>query len=119
MHAQLGEVFAGLKSERVRDDEIIIFDSTGTGLQDVVAAIATIAVAWPRTQPANSSFQQCRSDTASEVSPPRGLSVACKAKLESVHSHSGALVGAVLRRNEERQDSMQGPHPSPCIDAAL
>lgn len=28
------------KAGRVRDDEVIIFDSTGTGLQDVAAAIA-------------------------------------------------------------------------------
>jgi alanine dehydrogenase len=41
VHAELGEVVAGLKPGRVRDDEIIVFDSTGTGLQDVAAAIAT------------------------------------------------------------------------------
>lgn len=39
-HAELGEVVAGLKPGRNRDDEIIVFDSTGTGLQDVAAAIA-------------------------------------------------------------------------------
>jgi alanine dehydrogenase len=41
VHAELGEVIAGSKPGRVRDDEIIVFDSTGTGLQDVAAAIAT------------------------------------------------------------------------------
>jgi ornithine cyclodeaminase/alanine dehydrogenase-like protein (mu-crystallin family) len=40
VHAELGEVVAGRKPGRVRDDEIIVFDSTGTGLQDVAAAIA-------------------------------------------------------------------------------
>ena len=40
VHAELGEVIAGRKPGRVRADEIIIFDSTGTGLQDVAAAIA-------------------------------------------------------------------------------
>jgi alanine dehydrogenase len=40
VHAELGEVVAGRKAGRVRDDEIIVFDSTGTGLQDVAAAIA-------------------------------------------------------------------------------
>ena len=40
VHAELGEVVAGLKPGRTRDDETIVFDSTGTGLQDVAAAIA-------------------------------------------------------------------------------
>ena len=41
VHAELGEVVAGIKRGRASDDEIVIFDSTGTGLQDVAAAIAT------------------------------------------------------------------------------
>jgi len=40
VHAQLGEVAAGRKPGRQSDAETIIFDSTGTGLQDVAAAIA-------------------------------------------------------------------------------
>jgi alanine dehydrogenase len=40
VHAQLGEVVAGKKPGRARDDEITIFDSTGTGLQDAAAALA-------------------------------------------------------------------------------
>ena len=40
VHAELGEIVAGRKKGRERDDEIIVFDSTGTGLQDVAAAIA-------------------------------------------------------------------------------
>jgi alanine dehydrogenase len=40
VHAELGEVLAGRKPGRERGDEIIVFDSTGTGLQDVAAAIA-------------------------------------------------------------------------------
>jgi len=38
VHAELGEVVAGKKPGRASRDEIIIFDSTGTGLQDVAAA---------------------------------------------------------------------------------
>jgi ornithine cyclodeaminase/alanine dehydrogenase-like protein (mu-crystallin family) len=40
VHAELGEVLVGEKSGRDSPDEIIIFDSTGTGLQDVAAAAA-------------------------------------------------------------------------------
>ncbi len=40
VHAQLGEVLTGAKSGRRSIEEIIIFDSTGTGLQDVAAAAA-------------------------------------------------------------------------------
>ena len=41
VHAELGEILAGSKRGRTRVDEIIVFDSTGTGLQDVAAAVAT------------------------------------------------------------------------------
>jgi alanine dehydrogenase len=40
VHAQLGEIVAGRKAGRTSDEEIIVFDSTGTGLQDVAAAAA-------------------------------------------------------------------------------
>ena len=40
VHAELGEVVAGRKPGRRDADEITVFDSTGTGLQDVAAAIA-------------------------------------------------------------------------------
>jgi alanine dehydrogenase len=40
VHAELGEIVAGRKAGRASDEEIIVFDSTGTGLQDVAAAIA-------------------------------------------------------------------------------
>ncbi|HKA38549.1 MAG TPA: ornithine cyclodeaminase family protein [Burkholderiales bacterium] len=40
VHAELGEILIGSKRGRSRDDEIIVFDSTGTGLQDVAAAVA-------------------------------------------------------------------------------
>ena len=40
VHAELGEVVGGGKRGRTSADEIVIFDSTGTGLQDVAAAIA-------------------------------------------------------------------------------
>ena len=38
VRAELGEVIAGRKTGRTSDDEIIVFDSTGTALQDVAAA---------------------------------------------------------------------------------
>jgi ornithine cyclodeaminase/alanine dehydrogenase-like protein (mu-crystallin family) len=40
VHADLGELLAGTKPGRGSPHEIIIFDSTGTGLQDVAAAAA-------------------------------------------------------------------------------
>jgi alanine dehydrogenase len=40
VHAELGQVVAGIMPARRRDDEIIVFDSTGTALQDVAAAAA-------------------------------------------------------------------------------
>lgn len=40
VHAELGEVVAGAKAGRTSSEEIIIFDSTGMALQDVVSAVA-------------------------------------------------------------------------------
>ena len=40
VRAELGEVVAGTKPGRLHDDEIIVFDSTGTALQDVAASVA-------------------------------------------------------------------------------
>jgi len=40
VYAELGEVISGVKSGRTSPDEIIIFDSTGMALQDVVTAAA-------------------------------------------------------------------------------
>ena len=45
VHAELGEVVAGRRPGRTRDEEVIVFDSTGTGLQDVAAAIAVYKAA--------------------------------------------------------------------------
>jgi alanine dehydrogenase len=38
VYGELGEIIAGIKAGRSSEDEIIIFDSTGTALQDVAAA---------------------------------------------------------------------------------
>jgi ornithine cyclodeaminase/alanine dehydrogenase-like protein (mu-crystallin family) len=38
VHAELGQIIAGQKGGRENDDEIIVFDSTGTALQDIAAA---------------------------------------------------------------------------------
>jgi ornithine cyclodeaminase/alanine dehydrogenase len=40
VHAELGEIVAGTKPGREGEEEIIVFDSTGTALQDVAAAAA-------------------------------------------------------------------------------
>jgi ornithine cyclodeaminase/alanine dehydrogenase len=40
VHCELGEVIAGTRTGRTSNDEIIIFDSTGMALQDVVTAAA-------------------------------------------------------------------------------
>jgi ornithine cyclodeaminase/alanine dehydrogenase-like protein (mu-crystallin family) len=40
VHAELGDVVAGRRAGRTRHDEITIFDSSGTALQDVAAAVA-------------------------------------------------------------------------------
>ena len=40
VHAQLGEIVAGRKPGRTSPDQIVVFDSTGTALQDVAAAAA-------------------------------------------------------------------------------
>src|SRR5881296_1960419 len=40
VHAELGDVIAGRRPGRTHEDEITIFDSSGTALQDVAAAIA-------------------------------------------------------------------------------
>ena len=48
VYAELGEIVAGLKPGRATRDEIIIFDSTGTAMQDVASAAAVYARAVAR-----------------------------------------------------------------------
>ena len=45
VHAELGEVVAGVKPGRTTDDERFVFDSTGTALQDVSAASLLVEAA--------------------------------------------------------------------------
>jgi alanine dehydrogenase len=40
VHAELGEVISGSKAGRSSKDEVIVFDSTGTAIQDVAASAA-------------------------------------------------------------------------------
>ena len=40
VRAELGEVVAGRKAGRAGNDEVVVYDATGTALQDVVAAVA-------------------------------------------------------------------------------
>lgn len=56
VHAQLGEVIAGIKPGRTREDEIIVFDSSGTALQDVAAAAAVYRHSLGRRQGVHFSF---------------------------------------------------------------
>lgn len=56
VHAQLGEIVAGAKRGRASDDEIIVFDSTGTALQDVAAAAVVYRQALARQQGSRFSF---------------------------------------------------------------
>jgi len=53
IHAELGEVVAGKKRSRTHEDEIVVFDSTGTGLQDVAAALAVYRLACESTDNAS------------------------------------------------------------------
>src|SRR5262249_45433773 len=39
IHGELGEIVCGQKKGRESDEEIIIFDSTGTAIQDVAASV--------------------------------------------------------------------------------
>lgn len=45
IHAELGEIVTGKKQGRREEDQIIVFDSTGTGLEDVAAALAAYRLA--------------------------------------------------------------------------
>jgi ornithine cyclodeaminase/alanine dehydrogenase-like protein (mu-crystallin family) len=38
VHAELAQIVSGKRAARTSADEVFIFDSTGTALQDVVAA---------------------------------------------------------------------------------
>jgi ornithine cyclodeaminase/alanine dehydrogenase-like protein (mu-crystallin family) len=40
VHAELAEIVAGRKPGRTSEEEIIVFDSTGTALEDAAAATA-------------------------------------------------------------------------------
>jgi ornithine cyclodeaminase/alanine dehydrogenase-like protein (mu-crystallin family) len=59
VHAELGEVLAGRKRGRATPTEIIVFDSTGTGLQDVAAAIAAYRKALDARAGGRFAFGEC------------------------------------------------------------
>jgi alanine dehydrogenase len=65
VRAELGEVVAGLKQGRRNADEIIIFDSTGTALQDVAAA----ALVHERALAAKIGFAVDLGGTGDETAP--------------------------------------------------
>ena len=55
VYAELGDIVAGTKIGRSSTDQVIIFDSTGTALQDVAAAVAVYKKA--QLQGVGTSFQ--------------------------------------------------------------
>jgi alanine dehydrogenase len=57
VHAELGEIVAGRKPARTSDEEIIVFDSSGTALQDVAAAAAVYRRAIERGEGGHFSFK--------------------------------------------------------------
>jgi ornithine cyclodeaminase/alanine dehydrogenase-like protein (mu-crystallin family) len=56
VHAELGEIVAGLKPARTTEEETIVFDSSGTALQDVAAAAAVYSRAVERGERTSFSF---------------------------------------------------------------
>jgi len=56
VHAELGEIIAGLKPGRTSDEETMVFDSSGTALQDVAAAAAVHLRALARDEGPRFSF---------------------------------------------------------------
>ena len=56
VHAELGEIVAGRKPGRTSEDEVIVFDSSGTALQDVAAAAAVYRRALEHGQGTRFSF---------------------------------------------------------------
>ena len=45
IYAELGEIVTGKKQPRADENQIIVFDSTGTGLADVAAALSAYRLA--------------------------------------------------------------------------
>jgi alanine dehydrogenase len=58
VHAELGSVIAGKKTGRESNQEIIIFDSTGTALQDVAAAVIVYEKAVRKNASAKLNFSE-------------------------------------------------------------
>lgn len=59
VYAELGEIVAGRKPGRISEEEIIVFDSTGTALQDVAAAAVVYERALKQELGTRFSFQAC------------------------------------------------------------
>lgn len=67
VHAELGEVIAGKKPGRACDDETIIFDSTGTALQDVAAAAIVYEKAIANHIGIKLNFSEVKANSKSET----------------------------------------------------
>jgi alanine dehydrogenase len=67
IHGELGAIIAGKKCGRVSDNEIIIFDSTGTALQDVAAAAIVYEKAIAKNIGSLLNFSEMQTNNNSEV----------------------------------------------------
>ena len=73
VYAELGETVAGRKASRRSETDIIVFDSTGTALQDVAAAAVAYERALAAGQgPALSPGAEARARAAAAERGPRG-----------------------------------------------
>ena len=67
IHAELGQIITGQKAGRESDKEIIIFDSTGTALQDVAAAAIVYEKAIANSTGIKINFSELNSNSKSEA----------------------------------------------------
>ena len=67
IHAELGQIITGQKAGRESDKEIIIFDSTGTALQDVAAAAIVYEKAIANNIGIKINFSELNANSRSEA----------------------------------------------------
>jgi ornithine cyclodeaminase/alanine dehydrogenase len=66
VHAELGQIVAGLRRGRRSESEIIVFDSTGTALQDTAAAVLVYEAALQTRRGRWIDFQRWKVGTREE-----------------------------------------------------
>ena len=67
VHAELGQIIAGKKPGRVSDKEIIVFDSTGTALQDAAAAALVYEKAVPQAIGRHLNFSEYHTELLNDL----------------------------------------------------